>query len=123
MANPIKGEVEFEADGVTYTLRFTVDAMCRLEEETGKLFQELAADLADPKRIGISRVRQVFWACLQDRHEGVTLKEAGELIAKAGGMAGAVDLISLAMVRAFPQEAKGTARPPKPGRVRTGPAS
>ena len=121
MANPIKGEVEFEADGVPYTIRFSVDAIVQLEEKTGRTFPILAAELSDASKVSMSLLRLIFWAALQDRHPGLDVKQAGELIVSAGGMTQALSLVALALERAFPKEV--SSRPQKPGQKRTGPAS
>ncbi|ARQ01884.1 hypothetical protein [Pseudorhodoplanes sinuspersici] len=122
MANAVKGEVQFEAEGVTYTIRFTVDAIVQLEEKTGRTFPVLAAEMSDPLKVSMSLLRLIFWAALQDRHPDLDVKRAGELIVPAGGMTSALALVGLALERAFPEGRSG-GRPPKPGQKRTGPAS
>ena len=107
---------------MTYTLRFTVDAIVQLEEKTGRTFPILAAELSDPLKVSMALLRQIFWAALQDRHPDVGVKQAGELIVDAGGMTKGLELVGLALERAFP-EGRAGGRPPKPGQKRTGPAS
>lgn len=123
MANPVKGEVEFEAEGVVYTLRFTVNAVVSLEEATGSTFPALSADLSDPLKVSMKLVRLLFWAALQDAHPTVDVLRAGDLIPHAGGMVGAMALIVKALERSFPaQEGASKGRPPRPGQRVTGPA-
>jgi hypothetical protein len=126
MANPQKGEVSFEAGGASYTMRLSVDALCALEEATGKGVVALSAELSDPARLRMSTVRHVVWAGLREHHPDVSLKAAGELIVEAGGLAKMMEHVSLAFQRAFPdEEKKGKgARPQKPDQKSgTGPAS
>jgi hypothetical protein len=77
-ANPMKGEVSFEASGETYTLQFSIDALCVLEEKLDMSVGKMAAKLADDPRL--SFLRTVFWGGLQANHPKVTVKEAGDLI-------------------------------------------
>ena len=116
MANPHKGEVEFQAEGVTYTLRFSISSIVKLEEVTGRNFPVIAQELATPEKISMTLVRQLFWAGLQDSHPGLDIEAAGELISEAGGMVGAMALIGEALNRSFQKEAGGRGRPRKPGR-------
>lgn len=111
-ANQHKGEVELVAGDKTYVLRFSVDAICTLEERLDMGFPAIAQELSDPSKIRISMVRHLLHASLADAHPEVTLKQAGELIGTAGGMAGVLEKVSEAITAAFPtQEASGTKRP------------
>lgn len=121
MANPIKGEIELLARDKTYILRFSIDAICSLEERLGKGFPAIAAEMADPSRITISLARHLLFAALSEKQPDITLKEAGELIAGAGGMVEVVTKVSEAISAAFPDaEARGTKSPRKRAGNRTG---
>ena len=124
MANPHKGEVAFEAGDATYTLRFSIDALCSLEEITGKGIIALSNELSDADRLSVTLLRQVLWAGLQEHHKGMDLKAAGELIAAGGGVVAMVGIIARAFEATFPEtEAGGAARPPIAGQNGTGPRS
>lgn len=125
MANPLKGEIELVAGEVIYTLKFSIDAICSLEERLGKGFPVIAIEMQDPRRMTLGMVRQLLHASLGEMHPEVTLKEAGELIVEAGGMVEVLGKISAAINAAFPAraEASGTRRPPKPPKGRTGSSS
>lgn len=126
MGNPHKGDVSFAAAGETYTLRFSVDALCELEEATGKTIVVLASDLGDASKVSMGLLRKVIWAGLRDHHPGVDLKAAGELILAAGGVSAVMAHVGKAFALAFPEpegDAGGDQNPPKPGRNGTGPAS
>jgi hypothetical protein len=113
--NPHKGEVELKAGEQTYTLRFSIDAICSLEAMSGKPFAVAAAEMADPAKASMTLVRMLLCAGLQERHPELSLKDAGELIIPAGGMGKVTEKVFEAFALAFP-EASGTTRPPKGSR-------
>ncbi len=89
MANPHKGETSIEIDGKTYTLALTLNAMCELEDLLGTpekevSFIEIVHAVTQRKRT--SHMRALFWAALREHHPEVTLKQAGTLIQKMGGL-------------------------------------
>lgn len=125
MANPHKGEVAFDADGKRYVLRYSIDAICQLEAETGKGIVALISDLESPERMSVTLARQVLWAGLTEHHPNITVKDAGELIAAAGGLVRIVSLFGEAFAAAFPQP-EGKQNPRKAGSPKasgTGPRS
>ena len=98
-ANPVKGEVSFElVSGEAYTLQFTIDAICTLEELLDKSSMEIFTLLARG-RIGV--LRAAMWAGLQARHPKITLREAGEIIPHIKGEPKALQLVTRAMNLAF----------------------
>lgn len=112
MANQDRGEVSFDAAGETWTLHFSVDAICHVEDAVGRSFTAIAIDMQNkPDSVGMKTVRALMWGGLRDRHPDITLVAAGELIPHIGGMVGAIEKIGEAFKRAFP-ETKGT-RPPQ----------
>ncbi|MBI5260875.1 MAG: hypothetical protein HY852_03535 [Bradyrhizobium sp.] len=82
-----------EADGKTYILSMSANAMCEMEEKAAAGFGSILADLAVPERITISRIRWLFWAALTDNHPEITVQEAGRLIEACGGLSAAVETI------------------------------
>lgn len=122
MSNPNKGEVAFEADGKRYTMRFSVNALCMLEQETGRGFPKLVEDLANIEKVSLTLLRQLLWAALQEEHKGITVMQAGELIAAAGGMNVILNKITDAIQLAFPEPQGGNSSRPlaKPMRQPTG---
>lgn len=104
-ANPHKGEVSFElVSGEAYTLQFTIDAVCTLEELLDKSSMEIFTLLARG-RIGV--LRAAMWAGLQAHHPKVTLREAGELIPHIKGDQKALQLVTRAMNLAFGEADEG----------------
>lgn len=121
MANPHKGDVAFEAEGRSYTLRFSANAIVALEDCIDKPISEISALLGDVTSLRMKNVRAVFWAGLTDHHPDVTAARAGQII-DAVGFGRAVELIGLAFSRAFP-DTSGEANPPMPGQDRDGTGS
>jgi tail tube GTA-gp10-like protein len=107
MANPHKGEVEFTVDRTAYTLSFSINAMCELENALGGNVVELAGMMADPSKMTFNKIRAVFWAGLLDHHDGIDEVAAGRIM-KDVGFAAAAELIVKAFTVAFP-EVQGSA--------------
>ena len=120
MANPVRGETAFEADGKTYTLRFSANAICEMEEALGRGIGVIGQEMGSMETARLTTVRAVFWAGLRDHHPDIDLKAAGDLVMAAGGIVGALALISKAFELAFPVAKTKGARPPR-GRAGTGP--
>lgn len=115
-ANSVKGEVSFEAEGQTYRLAFTANALIALEERLDKTVAEIGAMFEQPLRL--AHLRILFWAGLSDHHEVPEL-EAGRLM-DAVGIDKVGELIGRAFVLAFPEEeAEGSARPQTPAVKKT----
>lgn len=100
MANPHRGEVSFKAGEKDYTLCFTINAVCELEDRLGKSVGEIVSDMGR-----ISVVRAVLWAGLLHHHK-VSIEQAGEIMHEAGAAATA-QAINAAMAMAFPQPEAG----------------
>ena len=98
MANPHRGEVELKAGDQTYTLVYTVNALCEAEEATGT---NILGDFTK-----LSTLRLILWAGLQTKHSGMSRKDAGNIIGAAG-----VDVVQKAvtdaLALAFPKREKG----------------
>lgn len=100
--NPHKGEVELKAEDASYTLQFSIDAICMMEESLGKGFPAIVDDLSDVSRMSITTIRHVLHAGLREHHPEITLKQAGELIVSAGGAVEVLGKVSEAIGKAFP---------------------
>jgi hypothetical protein len=115
MANPHRGHVALVAGDVSYTLSFSVNALCELEDNIGLPIARIADELNDAENVRLSRVRAVLWAALLDHHPGMDLKTAGKIATEAG-LPVCMDKIGEAFRLAFPdQEETGQARPLKAG--------
>jgi len=110
-------ERTFEAGGKTYTIRFTQNALYRLEKELGRPL------LAALQSLGVVEVQAMMWAglegarlkgraenCPTDETAGqagrarrFTIDEAGEIIDELGGAAAAAPIIVDAWRAAMPR--------------------
>jgi Phage tail tube protein, GTA-gp10 len=106
MANPVRGETAFEADGTTYTLSFSINALCALEDAMGEGIMEITRLLSDPAKLRLNNVRTVFWAGLRDHHAEVDIDQAGKLMT-ALGQVEAIEMAGKALALAFPEAPKG----------------
>ena len=73
-------------NGVDYPLRFSINALCCLEEKTG-------LNLAQLQSAQFSCLRGLIWCGLMESEKGLTLTGAGDLLdahLRSGGDLGAV---------------------------------
>lgn len=112
MANPHRGGVDLKAGDAVYTLSFSYNALCELEDAfDGLPVPQIAKKLNDPEHVSIKDVRRIVWAALRDHHSDVDLLGAGEVIT-AAGPAATMDAIGKAFSLAFPDaEASEDVRP------------
>jgi len=118
VSNPVKGEIGFDGAGKRWTLVYSVNALCRMEDELGEGPMALAtAMMSDPQKIRIGTVRTIFWAGLADNHPDLTKDGAGEIMT-AIGLDAAMQHIAKAFTAAFPAAEAGRplARAPRPGK-------
>lgn len=117
MANPHRGEVALESEGATYTLVFSVNACCEVEELLGQSFNQILARLDVPATARLGTIRALLWAALRERHAGLSLTEAGSILdgfARRGELALVVEKIGEAVRLAYPPaEAQDAASPRK----------
>jgi len=111
MANANRGEVSFRVDGKEYTLRYSTNALCELEDKLDLGIHEIAQRLANKETLRLKMVRAVLWAGLRDHHPDLTIEEAGELVSKAG-MVDLLDKVGEAFTRSFGGGEGTEARPP-----------
>lgn len=92
--------VAFKANDRDYLLCYDVNALCVLEERTGRPAPTIFRELADEDKLTISAVRSVLWAGLQRYHadEFTDIAKVGDLVADAGGIGGVVEKISDALI-------------------------
>ena len=98
MANPARGEVAFTVANTEYTLKFSTNAICELEDRLNKSISVIVEGM---DRITV--VRAMLWAGLQAKHPEMTLQDAGDIIDR-GGMAHIAETISKALTLAFPAQ-------------------
>ncbi len=84
MANPNRGGVAVRVGDDEWTFSFSVNAICELEDHLDKPMTLIFESLSDEENIRMTDVRALVWAALLDHHEGITLKEAGNVATKVG---------------------------------------
>jgi hypothetical protein len=118
MANRNKGEVSLQAGDKEYTLRFSANALCELEDATGMGINGIAQQLSSVDSMRMRTVIAVVWAGLLDRHPGITKEEAGEIITEAT-LLKTMSVVSDAFVLTFGKvEDVEAALPTLPGKAR-----
>ena len=111
MSNRQKGELPFTVDGKSYTLHFSVNALCALESATGLKVMAISEAMSDPAQISMITMRSLFRSGLSDHHPELSDIDAGKIMT-ALGQAQAMDLVSIAFSLAFPVKADDVADPP-----------
>jgi len=111
MANPHRGQVALAAGDATYTLCFSANALCELEDATGQAVTQITEKF-NSGGASMKLVRALVWAGLQDHHPDIDLKGAGRIITDAG-MAPTMEAVGRAFELAFPDVEEGGSRPPK----------
>jgi len=110
MANKNRGEVSLKVGTNTYTLRYSTNALCKLEDGFDKTVQEIAKLLEDSDNVRQSHVRLFFHAAFADNHPELTVEDAG-LIMSDAGMEAAMGAASEAFRLAFAPAEKGAGGP------------
>ncbi|NOX39760.1 MAG: hypothetical protein GXP05_04400 [Alphaproteobacteria bacterium] len=101
MGNSTRGTVTFDAGGKKYTLQYSTNALCELEDAADLPLADILTGMA--KSMSIRTARLLFWAGLGDNHE-ITTKEAGLLMDKMGGVAGIMPVIEKAIAASMPED-------------------
>lgn len=104
MANVHKGEVSLDAGGTIYTLKFSANSICELEDQLQKPIAKIAAELGDGDTMRMSTARAVFWGALREHHPDVDIKGAGSIMTDAG-VALALEKVGEAFRVTFPEQA------------------
>lgn len=105
MANPHQGETSIEIGGTLYTLKLSTNALCEVEDATGRSISTL-------NYVGSLRdIRALFWGALRGAHPKVTLADAGKMMDVAGVKAVSA-AVGKAIALAFPPEAGDGENPP-----------
>lgn len=113
MANPHKGQVALNVDGKDYTLSFSINALCELEDALGESVNAIAAQMGDSSKVRLKTIRTLVWAALLDHHPGTSVEEAGNIIS-AAGVPAAMEAIGGAFAKAFPDPKEGKANGSRP---------
>lgn len=124
MANPHKGEVALKSNGKVYTLLFDINTICEIEQALDASISELGDVLSEGAKL--STIRVMIWAGLQHHHPGLSLQDAGHVIA-GSDMKEMSQALGQGLASAFPKPEGGASKPdpraapaPKKGRGGTG---
>ena len=100
--NPQKGDVEFEAGGKKYVLRYSHLSLVKLEHSLDKGLMQIMADVAKPETMRLGTIVSLLWAGLQKHQPGMTEEQAADLLDEIqDGAAGALAVIDEAFGKAF----------------------
>jgi hypothetical protein len=114
--NPHKGDVSFEVNGKTYTLRYSHLALVKLENVLNKGLAQILSELSKPGDMRLGTVLALLWAGLQKHHPGLSEEDASEILDDVeGGIATVMVSIDSAFSKAFGTSpgTKGTNPPQK----------
>jgi hypothetical protein len=114
MANSARGSVALQAGDKAYTMAFSINALCELEDVFGVPAPKLGNLFEDAENISMKDVRKLVMVGLHDHHPEVSEKDAG-VIAGDAGLQECMSAIEKAFRLAFP-EAK-TNENPRPAKV------
>jgi hypothetical protein len=117
MANKQKGEVDLRVGGKVYTLRYSTNALCVLEDAFDDTVQNIAKRFDADGDVRMSDVRRFFHAGLIDNQPEIDISGAGLIISDAG-MENAMSAASDAFSLAFAPQPAGAVEPQK-GKRRT----
>lgn len=118
MANQERGELGFECGERRFVLKYSVNALCELEDALGMSIRQFASLFKEPDSIRLKQVRAAMWSGLLEKQPGITQQQAGAIIEEITMMR-AMDLVGQAMKAAFGfadssvSEAEGDADPPR----------
>jgi len=102
MSTSVRGEVQFAAAGQTFTLVYTTNALCRLEEHLGAGVGAIAGMVGDLAKVRLLDIRTLLWAGLQEHHPMLDTAAVGRIM-DAIGVLESVELIMRAFSGAFPR--------------------
>ncbi len=117
MANPLRGSVPLQVGDRSYTLSFSINALCELETELDQSVASIIKTIQTPEALRLSTVRSLVWAGLQDHHAGLSLVEVGQIITEAG-LQPTIAKVGEAFRLAFPQAEAGKGKPANPQRAK-----
>lgn len=89
-------------DGKIYTLKFDFQLMANLELELHAPWKEIAANLNDISKLGMSDWLAMFFCALRPHHPEMSLEAAGDLMDAAGGLAVVAPELANTMMRDLP---------------------
>ena len=104
MSNSLFGKYDIRTDDKVWSLHFSINALCALEDEIG------AGRAVDIQTLigespSVSTLRTLFWAGLLEHHPGVSKEEAGRIMSTLG-LIRSTEIVTQALLAAFGDMAK-----------------
>ena len=99
-----KGETRFKSGGKEYTLKFTFNAFCDLEDSFDLSIQQILKKLEAASKKGdfsLRDVRAMMRCGLSHFHPGILTDQAGAIIEGLGNRMEAFDLVTSAFIAGF----------------------
>jgi hypothetical protein len=119
-----KGEIGFDADGQHYTLVYSFNALCVMEQRLGRSpIAWMEALKSSPENMLFTDLRTLFWSGLGDYHPALTEADAGTIMTHVGfekAAALAVEALNAAFPQAASRPLPGLPQPRPPQRARAG---
>lgn len=113
MANPNRGQVALKAGDGEYMLSYSVNSLCELEDALDLPIASIITTMQNPEKLRMKFIRALMWAGLQDRHDEVSITDAGLIITDVG-IKSAMEAVQQAFKLAFPDAPKGVKAPKNP---------
>lgn len=99
-----------QAGGKTYSLAFSMRAMCALEDALDRpatgVLAEMVAAAGEPTTMRMKTLRTMLWAMLRDNHPEIDDEGASDIASAAGAMV-TLGAVMAAAAGAFPAPKKG----------------
>lgn len=89
-------------EGEAYTLKFDLNAMCDIEAALDESWGVIAKRIGEPDSLRVTDVRAMLFGALRVHHPETTLKDAGGLMDKAGGLPAVLPVLVDVIVRDLP---------------------
>lgn len=100
--NPHKGDVSFEVEGKTYTLRYNHRALVKMEVALNKGLMQVMTEMSKPETLRLGTTAVLLWAGLQKHHPQLTQDQAIDLLDEIdGGVPTIITVIDQAFGKAF----------------------
>ncbi|CAM3090481.1 GTA-gp10 family protein [Paracoccus nototheniae] len=120
MANGFKGQVSVEYEGSKYLLTLDFNALADFEGETGEDPLAVLGQYEKSGQITMVNLRALFWACLNQEHPTLTVKDAGRIM--SANPEALMKALAAIQPEADPEAARGAAegKPKARGKARAG---
>ena len=125
MANKERGEVTFQVESESYTLRLDLNALCEVEAvmSTPERTVTWQQALQMAERNSLSAMRAILWAALRPHHPQMSITDVGLLIQRMGGIPGIARTLRDAVQASLPAPDGKGKRPQKARSGGTGTSS